>query len=271
MAQQREQAVADEVHRRLVAGDEQQDDRRQQLVGAQAVARFLGRDQRADEVGLGCPPAFLEQRHEVRGEGQHRAGGTTELLGRRVEVEDGRHVAGEAPEQLSVLGRNAEQLADHRDRKREGEVADHVEAPRFPQRRQQLLGHLGDARAELLDGARGERLADQSTQPGVVGSVHEQEDLRQHLTGDVGHRGGVALVAAPARLAQDRRAPRRATSAAQPSVIVMRCSSRRRSRRRGDRARSSAPRSRPRRRWRASPPSPATRRGSSTAPRRCGW
>ena len=66
----------------------------------------------------------------------------------------------EPPEQLSVLGRNAEQLADHRDGKREGEVADHVEAPRFPQRRQQLLGDLGDARAELLDGARGERLAD---------------------------------------------------------------------------------------------------------------
>ena len=70
VAQQREQAVADEVHRRLVAGDEQQDDRRQQLVGAEAVARLLGRDQRADEVGPGRPPALLEERHEVGGEGQ---------------------------------------------------------------------------------------------------------------------------------------------------------------------------------------------------------
>ena len=53
MAQQCEQPVADEVHCRFVAGDEQQGDRRQEFGSVEVVARFFGRHQCADEVGLG--------------------------------------------------------------------------------------------------------------------------------------------------------------------------------------------------------------------------
>ena len=51
MPQQRERAVADQVHGRLVAGHEQQDARGEQLVLAQLVARLLGGDEAAEHVG----------------------------------------------------------------------------------------------------------------------------------------------------------------------------------------------------------------------------
>ena len=53
MAEQRQRAVADQVDRRLVTGDVQQHDERDQLVRAQTVAGLLGRDQRRQQVVAG--------------------------------------------------------------------------------------------------------------------------------------------------------------------------------------------------------------------------
>ena len=50
VAEQRERAVADQVHRRLVAGDVEQHDLLHELFGAQPVAFVLGGDQRGEEV-----------------------------------------------------------------------------------------------------------------------------------------------------------------------------------------------------------------------------
>ena len=53
MAQQRERAVADEVHGRLVAGDVEQDHLLDELVLGEPVAFVLGRDQRGEQVVAG--------------------------------------------------------------------------------------------------------------------------------------------------------------------------------------------------------------------------
>ena len=62
---QRQQAVADQVHRRLVPGAEQQDDVGGQLLVGEPAALLLGPHQLRREVVAGLAPAQLEQRAEV--------------------------------------------------------------------------------------------------------------------------------------------------------------------------------------------------------------
>ena len=50
VTEQRERAVADEIDRRLVAGDVEQHHLLDELVGGEAVAFVLGRDERAEQV-----------------------------------------------------------------------------------------------------------------------------------------------------------------------------------------------------------------------------
>ena len=61
MLHEREQAVADQVHRRLVAGEEQQQHDAAQLLLGQDVARLLDREQPADEIVLRLGAPRLEQ------------------------------------------------------------------------------------------------------------------------------------------------------------------------------------------------------------------
>src|SRR5205823_5038636 len=83
---------------------------------------------------------LLEQRHEVRGERQHRSGGATDLRGRDILTKEYGQLAGQVSEHLAVAGGDTEQLADHGDGELEGEVVDDVEVARVAQRRQQVLG-----------------------------------------------------------------------------------------------------------------------------------
>jgi len=61
VAEQREGAVADQVHRRFVAGDEQQDARGEQRVLAELVACLFGgaRTLVLDEAADGRPESFV--------------------------------------------------------------------------------------------------------------------------------------------------------------------------------------------------------------------
>src|SRR5581483_12128782 len=65
VAQQGERAVADQIRGGLVAGDEQQEDRRDELVMAQRLTRLLGGDQRREQVVLGRALPFGDQPVEV--------------------------------------------------------------------------------------------------------------------------------------------------------------------------------------------------------------
>src|SRR5881628_3460769 len=58
MAQECQGPVADQVDRRLVAGDEQENARRKQLVLAQFVARLFGGDERRQEIAARGGPAL---------------------------------------------------------------------------------------------------------------------------------------------------------------------------------------------------------------------
>ena len=55
VAQQCEHAVADQVHRGLVARDVQQDDEREQLLGREPVAFLLGDDEPRQHVAAEVP------------------------------------------------------------------------------------------------------------------------------------------------------------------------------------------------------------------------
>jgi hypothetical protein len=74
VAQQRERAQGDQARRRLVAGHEQQEDHREQLVLAQPLplARLGG--ERADEVVGGRVPLALDQPAHVSGQRPQRLG-----------------------------------------------------------------------------------------------------------------------------------------------------------------------------------------------------
>ena len=58
--QQGQDTTADQVHRRLTAGDQEQERHRQELVLAQRVAVLLGLHQGGHEPGARVPPAFRE-------------------------------------------------------------------------------------------------------------------------------------------------------------------------------------------------------------------
>ena len=119
--QQCERAAGDQVDRGLMSGHQQQEHHGDQLVLPEPVPLVPGRDQRGKQVVGGLLPLGRQQRHEVT---DHRGGVRLEHLGRgRVRDDGGRPV----PEVVPVLDRDAEELADHRDRQRESERGQQVD------------------------------------------------------------------------------------------------------------------------------------------------
>ena len=128
VAQQREHAVGDEVDGGLVAGDEQQDQRGDQFAALHPPVRAVVGDQPGQQVVAWVGAAALRQLDQVRAELLERVVGLLlQLLGRRVGPTESTIASTQALEARLVLARHAEQLADHRDRERVGEVVDEVE------------------------------------------------------------------------------------------------------------------------------------------------
>src|SRR5688500_11180554 len=65
MLQQRENGVADQVHRRLVAGDEQQDAHGEDLALGEPVALLFGGDEAAEQIGTRTLPPLRDEATEV--------------------------------------------------------------------------------------------------------------------------------------------------------------------------------------------------------------
>ena len=130
MAQQRQRAVADQVDRRLVAGDEQQDAGGEQLVLGELVPRLLGGDQGRQQIVARRGAALGD---ESRGSSRPARGGRRPLrdLGVRRQhdrVEPSRDVEAPALEALVILHGDAQHLADDDHGNRVGELLDQVHA-----------------------------------------------------------------------------------------------------------------------------------------------
>ncbi len=176
MALQRQDRAARAVDRRLMAGIEQQDAGRDQLVLAQPLAHLVALDQSADQIRAGLGAPLGDHTAQIGAELDHGGIGAR-LLGLGgaglVELDD---LARPVAHRLPVVRRHAQHLADHRDRQRLGELRDEIEAVT----RRQTIEAVGDDRlhpvAQILDPLRREGAADHAAQPGVVGWL-----LRHHV------------------------------------------------------------------------------------------
>ena len=210
MAQQRQGAVADEIDRRLVTGHQQQDAGREQLLLVQLVTRLLGGDERRQQVAARRGAALGDEAPEVVGEGATRRHAALTHLGVRRQqdrVEAARDVETPALEALVVRHRDAQHLADHDDRQRIGELLDQIHRVVVVHLRQEAIDDLLDVRPEHLHHARGEGLAHETAQPGVIGRIavqHRQPESGRNGRPEAGRHKGRQRLLGQARITQDR-------------------------------------------------------------------
>ena len=124
VAEQGDEAVADEAGGCVVTGDDQLKDRREQLLAVESLLTVAGIDQPADEVVAGL---VLLVFHECSQHGHDDVG---RVLGRRV-LGRGRcrdeQLGEPLTERSAVALGYAEELADDRERQREGEGCDQID------------------------------------------------------------------------------------------------------------------------------------------------
>ena len=168
-----------------MAGGEDDHEHRQQLLLAQAPAFVAGGEEGADEVGLGVggelrphhPPALGDEVGEVGPEGLG-----TGLAAAAALLVTGHDQQGVRPllEVGPVLGRHADELADHRDRQRDRQPLDEVDhagpvAAVAVDGVEQAVGDLLGPAPQPVHPPGSEGLPDQAAQAGVVGRVGGQQ------------------------------------------------------------------------------------------------
>ncbi len=147
-------ATADDVARRLVATDEDEQRLVQHVVGAEAVAVDLGVHEHAHQV---VGRRLLTLRDGVRaergvlGHGGHRL---DVLLVGCAPALRADHVVGPAQQVVAVLGRDAEHVADQDHRERRGDVADEVAFAALADLVDDRVRDLTDLRFAVADPAR---------------------------------------------------------------------------------------------------------------------
>jgi hypothetical protein len=168
---QGQRPTADQVRGGLVSGHKEKIHHPVQFLPAELVPRLFRLEQPSDQVVRRRPLPLLEERLEVapqalrcrdrRRPRELRRGPREERVG---------PVA-----KLSAVGRrDAKHLRDDGDRQWKGVVVDHVHFPAGGNRIQERVGDRLDARPQLLDHPRRERLGDQPPEPRVVGWVAVQ-------------------------------------------------------------------------------------------------
>ena len=182
MAQERQHSVADEVHRRLVAGHEEEDAHGQQLALRQPITLLLGRDERAQQIRPGLPASLGYLGAEVLGQRLPRLHAA--LLDLHIGLgTDGVKTARQVGRPLSDRGLitdgHPQHLADHRDGQRIGQVLDDVHRARRHDAIQEPVHDVLDMRAHRLHHARSKRLVHQGAQARVVGWILEEHRRRQ--------------------------------------------------------------------------------------------
>ncbi len=158
--------VGDQVERGLVSGDQHQQQGADEFRLAEPVVLRAGGDEVGGEVVTGFGPLGGDHRGEQREQRLLRGGGGPGGGGA------GDQDVGQFVQFVLLLGRQAEQFADHLHRQRVGEVLAQVE------RAVQLADPVEQGGGPGLDGglqgghpARGEGLGDESAQPPVVLAV----------------------------------------------------------------------------------------------------
>ena len=158
-----------------MAGVEQQDDRRDEFVLAEAALVALGGDELRDEIVAGLAPAQGDKCAHV-GREIARGRGCGVLVGAcRGELIHRHHLVRPVEQPRRIDGRRADQRRDHADRKRRGEAGDEIVARR--ELVDQPLGHFGDGGRQPLDLARHEGAVDEGAQPRVLGRLQLQQRM----------------------------------------------------------------------------------------------
>src|SRR6266540_2476677 len=167
-------------HGRLVAGDDQQHDHAGELLFAQRVAPFLDLEQSTDQIVARGHAPTLEELAQVGDELVDNLDELRSILRCARRRDD---LIRPAPKVVAVADRDAQQLGDHRDWKRKGELVDKLHLASRLDRINQLVRDLLDPRAQLLDHPWRERLGHEPAQPAVIIPV-----LVQHVSVDEGKR-----------------------------------------------------------------------------------
>jgi len=182
-AMQRQQPVADQVGRGLVAGAEQQADIGAQFLGRQPVARLLGPHQLGGEVVLRLAAAQVAELPEIDARHLGVEVGLVDLLaGHRHRLEDAAVDVAAGQERRAVVLGDAQHVADHDHRQAMGKIAHDVHLALGGHAIELLLDDLPDTRPHVGDAAGGEGLGHQAAQAGVVGRIEHQHGL-----GEVGY------------------------------------------------------------------------------------
>ena len=184
MVEQRDDAVADQARRGVVAGDDQLEEARQQLLLGQAVAVGTG-EQDGDEVVAGPAALGLDQLAQVADDGVRGGHGG----GRRSRRPTATAACGTSRPAAPGRRGDAEQLADDDERERAGEAVDEIDDRARARRRERVEQVVGEAHDRWLqrgDAGGQERRGDEGPQAGVVGRVDVE-----HVPGE--RRSGEAL------------------------------------------------------------------------------
>ena len=207
-----EEAVADQVHGGLVAGDVQQHARREQLPFGQAIPGLLDGDERGEEVGAGLASPPGDQPLEVTADGpagRSRAGDHVGLHGHGDGVEAAGEVERPLLDSLGILARHAEQLGDDGDGQGVREIGDHVHPAPGGHPIEEAVDQRLDVGSHGLDDPWRERLADEGAQARVIRGVGEEHRRRRpRLLGVAAEAGGEEGLIAPfpePRVAEEQR------------------------------------------------------------------
>ena len=154
------------------------------LLGGEPVAFLLDGDHVAEQVFTGIGAAFLDHVVDVGLElrtGPFDQGQVLDEVG----VEDAEDVGGPGGEELPVLGRGAEELADDRDGVGLADVGDQLALALGGDLVDQTVDDAAHGGSEAVGGRRGEGGGDEAAQAGVFGALHGEDGLPPTL-GEVG-------------------------------------------------------------------------------------